>query len=615
MRSVSCRESSREVVDFRSCISDLATGRERHHGPRRARGESMRRCLWISVVLSLLAGCSSSDPTLEGAAASIDGGAVIADGGAITDEAGNVVGNTDGGSSVGVDAGRPKGPTRTTPKALADGFYPRAIRRANGTIVASVVTFLPASQRMGAIVFESTDEGVTFTEVGRVDDARTQGGLCCGTLYEVPRAIGAMPAGTLLWSASIGGDSPEQPMAIPIWKSGDGGRTWTFSSNVVVAPVPRKNGGIWEPEFSMLDDGSLVCHYSDETVPAAHSQKLVAMRSADGVTWGMKKDIVALAAKGLRPGMPNVRRPPGGAFVMSYEICALPNDSCTTHLRTSPDGWNWGDPTAAGLRPTTVDGKHFRHAPTLAWSSAPGQNGRFFLVGQMTYGANGAVAVENGNMVLASPEGALGGWYAVPAPVPVPSPVDNFCPNYSSTLLPLDDGTVGLEIASRWDGNACRSYFARGPLIDTSDGSEVKDKSMFRLVSTMSRLCLDVAGGSTTAGANVQQYTCIGAAAQKWTVDRLASGAIALRAAVSNMCLAVLGNAATPGANVEQQPCDGGPAQSWTLRAVGLGNYELVHAGTTTCLDVAGGSTAPGGNVAEWTCNDLAPQIWHFEAP
>ena len=547
----------------------------------------------------------AQDDTPPGASSPAPGGAGPGSDGAGGDSA---TGPTDGG------AVRPKGPRKTSPQPLhgvPDGFYPRLVLRADGTIVASVVRFLPASGRMGASFFESKDGGVSFAAIGNLDDPRTQGGLCCGTLYELPKPLGAMPAGTLLFSASAGGDAPNAPMTLPVWKSGDGGRTWAFVANVAVGAVPRKNGGLWEPELAMLDDGSLTCHWSDETQGAVHSQKLVVARSTDGVTWTGKHDTVAVLPQGHRPGMPNVRRPPGGPFVLSYEICGVAGDSCTAWFRTSDDGWTWGDPASPGFRPTTLDGRHFRHAPTLAFSPKPGAGGRFFLVGQMTHRADGTVAPDNGKVLFANSERGYGAWYPVPAPVPVPDAYDNFCPNYSSTLLPLEDGTVGLEIASRWDGNVCRSYFARGPLIETTDASEITAGD-YRLVSLQSNLCLDVAGGSTAAGANVQQYGCNGLTAQRWKVTRSANGDVALAAAVSGMCLTVAGNAAAPGANVVQQPC-GGAGQAWTLRNVGVGHYELRHAGTGSCLDVAGGSKAQGGNVAQWTCNDLAPQIWRLD--
>ena len=276
-----------------------------------------------------------------------------------------------GGGSLD-DAGTPDAPrplsTPVMPLGADDGFYPRAVELADGTIIASVVAPQP-SGRLGGTIHESVDGGQTFTVVGRVDGDFSLGGLCCATLYELPAALGALPAGTLLWSASAGGDNPGAPMSIPVYASTDRGRTWRLLSRVAIATKPRSQGGLWEPEFSQLADGSLICHYSDET-DSAHSQKLVARRTTDGVTWSAQRDIVSLTPFGARPGMAVVRKSPTGPFVLTFEICGT--DGCATHLRTSADGWNWGNANDAGLRPETLDGKHFRHAPTLAFAGSPG---------------------------------------------------------------------------------------------------------------------------------------------------------------------------------------------------------------------------------------------------
>jgi hypothetical protein len=536
----------------------------------------------FALALATIVGCSavtgsgadgdSSRPTARGT--SKKAGSSSGEDGPAAGQGGDPSGATPGSTGV------TNAPVRTAPAALPvpDGFYPRAIQRANGKIVASVVRALP-SGRMGATIFESADDGVSFTEIGAIDDPINQGGLCCGTLYELPRALGALAAGTLLWSASAGGDTPNAPMVLPLWKSEDDGRTWQLLSKIATASKPRSQGGLWEPELSLLDDGTLAAHWSDET-DAAHSQKLVVARTSDGVTWRDRHDTVALATFGFRPGMANVRRPPGGPFVMSYEICGVGGDSCTAWIRTSDDGWSWGDPKSQGIRIATVDGLHFRHAPTLAWSAAPGANGRFYVVGQMTYGANGAVAGgTNGSVIFASPEGGTHAWYTIPAPVPVPEAFDNFCPNYSSSVLPLDGGKVALELASKWDGQFCKMYFARGPLVDVTDASELTDGTTYRLVSTQSGLCLD----------DGVQQPCNGGAAQRWTLTRAGS-----TLTLSN------------GASLHDH--------AWTARAMGTGYYALESTVEAKCLDVAGGSGAAGATVSEWACNDLAPQIWKFEA-
>jgi hypothetical protein len=555
-----------------------------------------------------LVGCgTTSGGTSPGADAS-----VTPDAGGSSDAAPSDAAPSADASDGGEDGSRPP-PVKTPLQPLpVDGIYPRAIQRSNGTILASI-SATQASGNLGGTIFESTDDGLSFHVIGHIDEPGASDGLCCATLYELPRALGALPAGALLWSASVGWTQTTAPMHLPIWSSTDGGKTWSPLSTIVASVIYSLHHGVWEPEFSMLDDGTLVCHFSDETDPA-HSQKLAAVRTSDGVNWGPQKDTVALPTAGYRPGMAVVRRGPSGVFFMSYEVCGVPGDNCTAHLRSSPDGWSWGDPTDIGLRPSTVDGKYFQHAPTLMWSGTPSQFGRFFLIGQVTLNADGSVAAENGNFVMANAEDGSLPWYGLPAPAPVsPAPYDNFCPNYSSPLVALDNGTVALELSSRWDGTVCRTYFARGPLLGTGDATGVQSGNTFRLLNVQSGQCLDVAGGATAAGSRIEQWTCNGLAPQNWIFWQAVDGTFSLKAQNSGLCLTLAGGAETGGTLVEQDPCDGSAAQSWTLRQVGSGYYELLHAGGV-CLDNAGGSTTPGTNIQVWTCNDLSPQIWYLEA-
>ncbi|HUS65856.1 MAG TPA: RICIN domain-containing protein [Kofleriaceae bacterium] len=520
---------------------------------------------------------------------------------------GGDAGPGDGQGDAG--AGGDEGPISTPvmPILEEDGFYPRAIELADGTVIAAIVAPQP-SGRLGGTILESLDGGVTFETVGRIDGDLSLGGLCCATIYQLPHALGALPAGALLWSASVGGDDQGAAMSIPVFASTDVGRTWTYLSTVVTAGVPRSQGGLWEPEFSQLDDGSLVCHYSDETDPA-HSQKLVARRSTDGVSWPEQRDIVSMAPSGARPGMPVVRRGDGGVFALSFEICGT--DGCAAHLRFSNDGWSWGNAGDAGLRPHTLDGKHFRHAPTMTWIPQPGA-GRYYMIGQMLYDGGGGVTGGNGSVILASSEGGAGNWYEIAAPVPVPEAYDNFCPNYSSTVLPLEGGRVALEVASKWDGARCRSYYARGPLRGTDDAAGLTDGASYVLRALNSGFCVDVENGSTAAGAEIRQWDCNGSAAQHFRIEAQGHGRWLLVNDGSGLCASAV-SAAGPGVDVRQEACDGATTTRWLIENVGMGYYRVRDAEGAVCLDVAGGSADMGANIQQWTCNDLAPQIFRFD--
>ncbi|MFI6122724.1 RICIN domain-containing protein [Streptomyces sp. NPDC051064] len=522
-----------------------------------------------------------------------------------------------GSASLGSSPGTTASPAATgTPLRDGTGLYPRAVRlahsgAADGRVLASVVTF-DGDNGIGAI-HESTDGGTTFREVGRVADPESAAGqgLCCATLFELPRQVGALAPGTLLWASSAGQDEQDRRMALRIWRSSDVGRTWSYLSACAVA---SGTGGLWEPEFSIAADGALVCHYADETDPA-HSQKLVASRSYDGVTWQGHHDTVASSWTPDRPGMPVVRKLPNGTYFMSFEICNPGGQyQCVVHFRTSADGWNWGDPTALGNRPETVDGKYFRAAPTIAWAPSPdgGPNGRILLVGQRLLNRDGTPSADSGRTILVNTENGSGPWYEIDSPVRVTEPAVNYCQNYSSPLLPSADGSRLLQIATDWDGSVCRPYFATGSLNGSGDPAGVADGALYRLKNVSSGHCLDVAADSRTPGGNVQQWTCNGLGPQDWTLRARGGGHFTLTGRNSGHCLDVENGSTTPGANVRQWYCNARSAQDWRPESVGRGYYRLVSRSSGQCLDVAEGSRAPGANVQQWTCNGLGPQIWQL---
>jgi hypothetical protein len=108
------------------------------------------------------------------------------------------------------------------------------------------------------IVFYTADaDDAPFTAIGRISDPVFASGVCCGTLYELPRSVGLLREGTLLWAGSIGSNTADKHMAIRIYRSDDEGRSWSFLSDVQ-SPRP---GEIWEPEFT-VGQGALILFYS-----------------------------------------------------------------------------------------------------------------------------------------------------------------------------------------------------------------------------------------------------------------------------------------------------------------------------------------------------------------
>lgn len=351
-----------------------------------------------------------------------------------------------------------------------DGMYPRIVALShnadaskNGAIIASITSFTGGGHED---IFVSHDQGLSFTLAGQVTDSNFSKGLCCGGLYELPVAIGAMPAGTLLWAGSVGGDTPAEPMQLRIFKSTDQGAHWAYLSNCATASKPRNGGGLWEPEFTVGQDGKLICFYSDET-ETGHSQVLKLTQSSDGMAWSAPVDIVASPTQADRPGMANVVRLPNGSYLMSFEICGPLN--CAAFLKTSADGVNWGDPADHGAAIATDDGATFWHTPTLAWAPVAGSaTGQLVLQGQILV-KNGVPVAGNGKTILLNAAGdGTGPWVAFNAATAITMPAGtagNYCQNYSSPLLALDGGKKLLQLASDFaGGNTCKTWFNVAPL-------------------------------------------------------------------------------------------------------------------------------------------------------
>jgi hypothetical protein len=343
--------------------------------------------------------------------------------------------------------------------------YPRLIRLqygpGEGTILASVAP--------GAF-YESTDDGGAITKVTDLRLRPEAAWKCCGTLFELPRQVGRLQPGTLLFAATFCVGSTA---SIDVYSSSDEARTWTYHSTPVQRGDcdARKRDGLWEPEFEIDSGGSLVMFWSDETDPCC-SQKLSQIQSIDGVSWQHEKNTVATHVRADRPGMAVVSKLPSGMYFMSYELCGPAK--CAVYSRTSKDGWNFGPPAGEGRKIETAAGEYFEHAPSNHWipgsnnqstPNSPSDNGALMIVGQLLYKKNGEISPNSGKVLLLNrTKDASGKWEMMPAPiqVSVTAVPYNTCQNYSSALLPDRNGIALLEMASDFNPiNVCTSYFAR----------------------------------------------------------------------------------------------------------------------------------------------------------
>ena len=84
------------------------------------------------------------------------------------------------------------------------------------------------------------------------------------------------------------------------------------------------------------------------------------------------------------------------------------------------------------------------------------------LVGQLLENAAEQQVAGSGGTLMVTTGHGDGDWTEVAAPLKVKNVYDNYCPNYSSSLLPSTDGSHVLMIATAYAGQQCTAFYGKG---------------------------------------------------------------------------------------------------------------------------------------------------------
>ncbi|RAG86663.1 glycoside hydrolase [Streptacidiphilus pinicola] len=164
----------------------------------------------------------------------------------------------------------------------------------------------------------------------------------------------------------------------------------------------------------------------------------------------------------------------------------------------------------------------------------------------------------------------------------------------------------GYGAATMYDGNdqPKPAYSAALSALGGSSGTGGGGGTTGELHAVGAGKCLDVPNASTTAGTQVQIYSCWGGANQTWT--HTAAGQLTVTDSGTTLCLDAYGQGTTNGTKAVEWPCNGQANQQWRLNSDG--SVTGVQSGL--CLDVTGASTADGALVQLWTCSGQSNQKW-----
>ncbi|MBR7741779.1 ricin-type beta-trefoil lectin domain protein [Phycicoccus sp. BSK3Z-2] len=490
--------------------------------------------------------------------------------------------------------------------------YPRAIRldqdgSPNETMLA---TFARGAHNGPTTmpVYRSTDGGGSWAQISSISSNTPGWDIEAPTLFEVPRSIPGLAAGTILAAGTAWQVGDYTAQKVEVFKSTNGGSSWTFLSNCT-STSGQPNGwghGIWEPTFLVADNDALACFISDER-PAntpTNNQLIGHYTSTDGgVTWGstLTQDVAFPADNLLRPGMQTFAELPNGEFVMTYEMCrdaTDPDDACEVYLKRSADGLNWGPLGDRGTLVRTTDDRELLHTPYVAWVPGGGPDGTLMVSGQRVVSGptgNKTVLAESGSVLFVNRALGNGPWTEAETPVTV-DPTGGYaagvasCPGYSTPMVPRQDGTSYVYFAATLlTGSQCELRTGIGTLPGPTGA-----------IIGAGGKCLDVDTNTAVNGRPAQLWTCGTATGQDWSVD--ADGTVR----AFGRCLDVDANGTTNGTKVQLWECNGAGAQQWRAQSDGT----LLNPQSGKCLDVPSGNTADGTDLQIYTCNGSPAQAW-----
>ncbi len=328
------------------------------------------------------------------------------------------------------------GPTAEDP--APELTYPRIIRLQHSGEHDGILLSTAESLHVEAyLLHRSHDDGRTWRTVGEVRShipdriANWQ-----PMLYELPCAVGGLPAGTLLLAGCIR-NRPTTETAMCIYRSSDLGESWSYLSTVAEGAGFSQTGGLskglWEPFLLCDDRGKLWCFYSDELDAERHSQMIVCRSSVDGIHWSETQRIVACADPHLRPGMVTVTRMGDGRYFITYEMVGIRNNP--VYCKITADLADWGDPTDPGILVETPEGKGVGSTPYCCWLPAGGECGTLIVTGKNPSGTGES---RTGTDWLVSHDCGKT-WTAVDNPLPY-TPTGRFRYAYSPGLFAAKDG-------------------------------------------------------------------------------------------------------------------------------------------------------------------------------
>lgn len=506
---------------------------------------------------------------------------------------------------------------------------------ANGTMLTTFETYTNGTPYFP--VYKSTNGGSTWSYLSQVDDTVNDYGMRWNPdIYELPAALGNLPAGTLI-EAGLSVPSDLASTTILLFDSTNQGASWSYLSTVAVggeAIASDPYTPVWEP-FLLMYDGSLIVYYSDQREDSTHSQLLDHQTSTNGTTWSSVADDVVYPAQAARPGMATVAEIGGGQWIMTYEYCGLVSTGCPAYYKIASSPLDFG--AATGKPITLNDGSSFADQPYVTWTPSGGADGTIVV----SCGGQTALAVSTNDgttwkseasnapggysrSLMVMPDGntvmtLTGGFHNSDYLNQVQFAFDNVAPGISDgATYTLTNSYSSLGLGASGTSVLQESTPADWVLTRQADG-------YFTVTDAADGLKLTVNGGSLSNGAAISLASAAagsngfaGSAAQDWSVVQQSNGTFTLANRGSGLLLDDYEFGKTSGSEVDQWASTGGSNQDWTLTQAAFptltsGIYSIQN-NYNEYLEIPAGSTTAGTQADQWWYANQSWHLWTFTA-
>jgi hypothetical protein len=137
--------------------------------------------------------------------------------------------------------------------------------------------------------------------------------------------------------------------------------------------------------------------------------------------------------------------------------------------------------------------------------------------------------------------------------------------------------------------------------------------SIVFLVNSGSGLALDISGSQAAQSSLVIQNTYYANYwSQQWTLTSVGGGFYTFKNRASAMCLDVPGSSTSAGLQLQQYSCNGTNAQSFSVTPNSDGTFAIKNRNSGLCLDIRASSKEPGAAAQQYGCNGTSAQKFMF---